>query len=164
MLPAPCPRASLGSGGCRAVPGRRAVLGVARGQARRLWAGVESLAAGQQGFGTGRLGFGGPPPSVQDRPAEVQNRPSGVRNRPAGIRGPPLVFQTPLLELGTVYIGFGFWLSGFGTGRCSGTGVAGKLSGKRLAPPPLYPSYHLAVWLLLDGRKPTKLGTHPSCD
>lgn len=136
MLPAPCPRASLESGGCRAVPGRRAVLGVARGQARRLWAGIESLVAGQQGFGTGPLGF-------------------GARH---------LVFRTGRLEFGTVYVGFGVWLSGFGTGRCSGTGVAGKLSEKRLALPPLYPSLHLAAWLLLDERKPPKLGTHPFCD
>lgn len=73
------PRASLGSGGYRAVPGRRGVPGVVRGQARRLRAVGESLAAGRLEFGTGRLGF-------------------GARH---------LVFETGLLEFGTGYLGFG---------------------------------------------------------
>lgn len=86
MLPAPCPRASLESGESRAVPGRRRVPGVARGQARRLWAVGESLAASLLGF---RTGVRDPPPSVRDRPTRVQNRPDRVRNRPAAVRDPP---------------------------------------------------------------------------
>lgn len=100
-------------------------------------------------FGTGQLGF---------RTDQIEFGTGRLR---FGTRH--LVFGTDLLEFGTVYVRFGNWPSGFGTGQCSGTGVAGKVSGKRLAPPPLYPN-HLAAWLLLVGRKPTKLGTHPFCD
>lgn len=66
------PRASLGSGGYRAVPGRRGVPGVFRGQARRLRAVGESL--------------GGRPAGVRDRAAGVRGPSPSVRDRPPGVR------------------------------------------------------------------------------
>lgn len=129
VLPAPCPRASLESAGCRAVPGRRGALGVARGQARRLWAVGESLAASQLGFRTGRVGVGARHLVFGTGRLRFRADQLGFETGRLGFGARHLVFGTSLLEFGTVYIEFGIWLSGFGTSRCSGTGVAGKLSG-----------------------------------
>lgn len=97
--------------------------GVARGQARRLWAVVESLAAGQLGFETGRLEFGARHLVFGTGLLGFRTDQMGFGTGRLGFGACHLVFGTGLLEFGTVYVGLG-------TGRCFGTGVAGK----RLAP------------------------------
>lgn len=107
MLPAPCPRASLESRGCRAVPEPPGVPGVARGQARRLWAAGESLAAGQLGFETGRLGFGARHLVFGTGRLGFRTDQMGFGTGRLGFGACHLVFGTGLLEFGTVYVGFG---------------------------------------------------------
>lgn len=93
--------------------------GVARGQARRLWAVGESLAAGQLGFETGRLEFGA-------RHLVFGTGRLGFRTDQMGFGTGRLGFGACHLEFGTGFLEFGTVYVGFGIGRCFGTGVAGN--------------------------------------